>query len=211
MFHRDTRGCSSLSRQKKLENNIRMYLSLFLILSVSYSWVTEINESQTYADYFCIFLRRSLQKSWSQVQLPWPGSGLLRNRIGKQISVPRSRGLLFVCLFSFNILNLTSDVLPSSMSPGVLMYMSYQFTYRKDILYFGISSFQNKNRMNLFYISATSPRSFYFHSSKIHFSSSHEQEGNSLSSTDVDQEKHLSLSASNEKGWNLVIRQHELL
>lgn len=138
-----------------------MYLPLLLILSVSYSQVTEINESQTYADYFCIFLRRYLQKSWSQVQLPWPASGLLRNRIGKQISVPKSRGVfLFVCLFSFTILNLTSDALPFSMSPDVLMHVSYQFTYGKDIPYFGISSFQNKKKMNLLYTSATASKTF---------------------------------------------------
>lgn len=43
------------SRDKKTENNIRMYLSLLLIVSVSYSQMTEINERQTCADYFCIF------------------------------------------------------------------------------------------------------------------------------------------------------------
>lgn len=54
VLHRDTSGCSSLSRHKT-ENNIRMYFSLLLILSVSYSLMTEINERQTCADYFCIF------------------------------------------------------------------------------------------------------------------------------------------------------------
>lgn len=126
-----------------------MYLSLLLILSVSYSRVTEINESQTDADYFCLFLGRSLQKSWSQVQLPWPASGLLRNRIGKQISVPRSRGFLFVYLFSFNILNLTSDVLPSSMSPDVLMYLTNSLMKRYSMFWY-FHNFRVKIRLTYF-------------------------------------------------------------
>lgn len=46
------------------------------------------------------------------------------------------------------------------MSPDVLMYVSYQLTYGKDILYFGISSFQNKKKMNILYISATASKTF---------------------------------------------------
>lgn len=123
MFLRDTSGCSSLSRQKNLENNIRMYLSLLLILSVSYSRMTEINERQTCADYFCIFLGRSLQKSWSQVQLPWSAGGLPDKQNGEidfctQIRSPR---LCFVLFLKKDILNLTSDAQPSSVHPHMLM------------------------------------------------------------------------------------------
>lgn len=53
-----------------------MYLSLLLILSASYSRMTEINERQARADHFCIFLGRSVQKSWSRVLPPWSAGGL---------------------------------------------------------------------------------------------------------------------------------------
>lgn len=77
-----------------------MYLSLLLILSVSYSRMTEINERQTCADYFCIFLGRSLQKSWSQVQLPW-SAGRLPDKQNCEIDfctqIYSSRVLFWLC------------------------------------------------------------------------------------------------------------------
>lgn len=68
---------------------------------VSYSRMTEINERQTCADYFCIFPGRSLQKSWSQVQLPWAARGLPdKQNCGIDFSTQSrsSRGSCFVLL-----------------------------------------------------------------------------------------------------------------
>lgn len=56
---------------------------------------------------------------------------------------------------------------------------SHQFTYRADVLFYGVSLLQNGNKINLFRISATSSRSFT--TMRHIFSPSHGHEGNSLS------------------------------
>lgn len=100
MLRRDTSGCSSLSRQKT-ENNIRMYLSLLLILSVSDSLMREINEKQTCADYLCIIsLEISAEKQVTGAAARSAMGCLIHRSVGQSF-VPRSalQGVAF-CLLS---------------------------------------------------------------------------------------------------------------
>lgn len=76
-----------------------MYLSLLLILSVSDSLTTEINEKQTYADYLCITsLEISAEKLVTGAE---PGQPWAASSTEEWDRVPRSalQGVAF-CLFS---------------------------------------------------------------------------------------------------------------
>lgn len=182
VLRRDTSDCSSLSRQKT-ENNIRMYLSLLLILSVSDSLTTEINEKRTYADYLCIISLEISAEKLVTGAAAWSAVGcLIHSRVGQSF-VPRSalQGVAF-CLFSkmyytWHLMHSFPEhtqvcqcivcVQTRLQQCSGLGYMgwnytvgSHQFTYRADILFYGVSLLQNRNKTNLFCISATSFRSF---------------------------------------------------